>query len=209
MLRRVCPLTLPSKKERTEHSRERKCIATGVSGSPEGFIRFVLDPEGVVTPDFSGKLPGRGAWVSATSEALETALAKKAFSRSFKTEARIADELGDQVEAGLAKAALSALGLARRTGDVVTGFEKVRASLKDKRLAVLIAARDGAEDGKRKLRASAVNAALVGWLDEEELSAALGRDRTVHAGINYGPAADRFLLAARRLEGFRRRERVE
>ncbi len=169
----------------------------------------MLDPEGAVAPDFSGKLPGRGAWVSATREALNEAAAKKAFSRSFKQEARIADGLIDQVEAGLAKAAASALGLARRTGDVVTGFEKVRAGLKDKKLAVLIAARDGAEDGKRKLRANAINAALVGWLDEAELSAALGRERTVHAGIKYGPSAQRFLREARRLEGFRRQDRVE
>ncbi len=163
----------------------------------------MLSPDAVVTPDFSGKLPGRGAWVSASTEALAAAVKQRAFARSFKGEAKVSGDLGARVEAGLAKAALSALGLGRRSGDVVVGFEKVRAALKDGKVAVLISARDGAADGVRKLQALASGAAQITLFDERELSAALGRDHVIHAAVLGGAAAERILRAAQRLEGFR------
>ena len=58
---------------------ERKCIALGSSHPKEELIRFVLCPVGVVTPDLSEKLPGRGIWVSAKSSALLEALIKTYF----------------------------------------------------------------------------------------------------------------------------------
>ncbi len=187
----------------TEDPRTRKCIATGEAGSAAGFIRFVLSPDGVVTPDFSEKLPGRGAWVTATSEALLLAMKKGAFARSFKEDAKVETGLPALVDSGLSKKALSALGLARKTGDVLTGFDQVKASLKDNKAVVLLAACDGAEDGRRKLKALMGEIALVELFSEAELSAALGRSGVVHAALKRGTGAKRFLQAARRLEVFR------
>lgn len=163
----------------------------------------MLGPDGVVAPDFTGKLPGRGAWVTASRPALDAALKKGAFARAFKTGAKAPDGLADMVEAGLLKLALSALGMARKTGDVLIGFDQVKAALKEKNIAALIAASDGAEDGRRKLKALAKDAALIEAFDGRELSAALGRDGVVHAALKAGAGAARFLRAARRLEGFR------
>lgn len=156
-----------------------------------------------MAPDFSGKLPGRGAWVSASRGAIETARKKGAFARAFKKGAQAPADLADRVEAGLAKSALAALGMARKTGDAVLGFEKVRASLKADKIAVLVTAADAAEDGRRKLQGLARGATAVGLFSGRELSAALGRDGVVHVALKRGPAAARFLREARRLEGFR------
>lgn len=156
-----------------------------------------------MTPDFSGALPGRGGWVTASRQAIEVAVKKGAFARSFKQSATAPDDLGDRVEAGLAKAALGALGLARKTGDVVLGFEKVRAALMAKEIAVLVTATDAAEDGKRKLQRRADGAALIEVFDGDELSGALGRDGVIHAALKSGAAASRFLREAHRVEGFR------
>lgn len=183
--------------------RLRKCIATGETSSPNGFVRFVLSPDGAIAPDFTGKLPGRGAWVSANRTALDTAITKGGFARSFKQNATITPNLGDAVEVGLAKLALSALGMARRTGEVLIGFDQVKAALKDKSASVLIAASDGAEDGRRKLKALAKELTPVELFSGSELSAALGRDGVVHAALKSGAGTDRFLIAAQRLEGFR------
>jgi len=155
-----------------------------------------------VAPDFSGKFPGRGAWVTARRASVEEAMRRKAFSRAFRCEARVADDLADRVEAGFKKAALSALGLARRTGEAVTGFEKVRAGLKSNSFAVLVAATDGSEDGRGKLAALAGETAVVAAFEAAELSAALGRD-VVHAAIRPGSGAERFLRESQRLEAFR------
>ncbi len=141
--------------------------------------------------------------MTASRKAIETAVKQGAFARSFKQVATAPDDLSNRVEAGLVKAALSALGMARKTGGAVLGFEKVRAALKAEDIAVLVAAADAAEDGKRKLRGVAQGVALIGVFDESELSRALGRDGVVHAALKKGPAASRFLREARRVEGFR------
>ncbi|MHA7871616.1 MAG: RNA-binding protein [Hyphococcus sp.] len=183
--------------------RERTCVATGETISPDRLLRFVLGPDGALAPDFTGKLPGRGAWVTARREMLEAALRKGAFARSFQQPAPAAADLADRVEAGLAKLALGALGIARKAGDAVIGFDQVKAALKDNGVAVLIAASDGGEDGRRKLKGLAGGLALIECFDSAALAAALGRDHVVHAALKSSAAADRFLRAAGRLEGFR------
>jgi predicted RNA-binding protein YlxR (DUF448 family)/ribosomal protein L30E len=185
-------------------SPERRCVATNAALAADQGLRFVLSPDGELAPDFSGKLPGRGAWLTPSRAALEMALKKGGFARSFKAGVRTPDDLAARIETGFAKAALSALGLARKTGDVVTGFEKARAALAAKTAAVLVNAADGGEDGRRKLAHLAGDAAVIELFAEAELAAALGRDEpTVHVVVKAGPAAQRFLREARRLEGFR------
>lgn len=194
--------------ERPARSRtpERKCIATGDALSREEGVRFVLSPDGEVAPDFSGKLPGRGAWVTASREALETAMKRGGFARSFKAGVAAPEDLGARVETGLASSALSALGLARRANEAVIGFEKVRAALKSQNAAVLVNAVDGSVDGRRKLDrlGSSAGAAVVELFTEAEMASALGRDApTVHVALKAGPGAMRFLREARKLAGFR------
>ena len=50
---------------------ERRCIVTRETGPKAGLIRFVIGPDGEVTPDLAGKLPGRGLWVAADRATLE------------------------------------------------------------------------------------------------------------------------------------------
>ncbi len=167
-------------------------------------MRFVLAPDGALAPDFSGKLPGRGAWLTPTRSALDAALKRGAFARSFKAPAPAPDDLPARVEAGLAKTALSALGLARKAGDVALGFEKVRAVLKSGDAAALVHAADAGADGKRKLAGLALDVEAVEIFSADELSAALGRDApAVHAVLKKGRPAEKFLREARRVNGFR------
>ena len=123
---------------------ERRCIATGVSEGTAGLIRFVLDPEGGLTPDLAERLPGRGAWLSATRDAAALAAKKRLFSRGFKQPVEVSDDLPDQLEALLAKRLIEAISLTRKAGLAVSGFEKVKARLKQGGVGALLAASDGA-----------------------------------------------------------------
>ncbi len=160
-----------------------------------------------MTPDIAGKLPGRGAWVSSSRDAVDQAVRKNAFARAFRRPVTAPEDLADQVETALRKSALSVLGLARRAGDVAVGFEKVRAALKDGGVAALVEAADGAADGRRKLAAQRGSARVVEIFAGSELSAALGFDGAVHVALKDGPGAARFLRELRRLEGFGREAR--
>ncbi len=188
---------------KTREAPERRCIATGVSDETTGMIRFVLDPEGLLTPDLAERLQGRGAWLSATRDAAALAAKKRLFSRGFKQPVEVSDDLPDQLEALLAKRLIEAVSLTRKAGLAVNGFEKVKARLKQGGVAALLAASDGSEDGRSKLVALAGEAAIIAVLTADELGLAFGRDSVVHAALNVGGATDRVLREARRLDGFR------
>jgi predicted RNA-binding protein YlxR (DUF448 family) len=86
-------------------------------------VRFVAGPDGVVVPDLARKLPGRGIWVAATREAVQAAAKKGLFARAAKARLVAPPDLADQVETLLHGRLLSALGLARKAGDLTFGFE--------------------------------------------------------------------------------------
>ena len=44
---------------------ERLCVATRRTRPVDDMIRFVVGPDGMLTPDLKRNLPGRGVWVTA------------------------------------------------------------------------------------------------------------------------------------------------
>lgn len=188
---------------KTRAAPERRCLVTGDIGPKAGLIRFVLSPEGVATPDLAERLPGRGVWVSARRDCVEKAAVKRLFARGFKMAATAPDGLADVVEAGLARRALDALGLARKAGLATAGFEKVKARLKAGPVAALIQASDGAADGREKLARLAGDAPVIATLRASELGLAFGRQFVIHACLDRGGASERVVAEASRLAGFR------
>jgi predicted RNA-binding protein YlxR (DUF448 family) len=188
-------------RERTEP--ERRCIATGVSGPTARLVRFVLGPGGEVVPDLAARLPGRGVWLTAERALVDRAVAKRLFARAFRAPATAPADLADRLEALLARRVVELIGLARKAGQAVTGFEKVRARLKEGGVAALIEASDGAPDGRDKLARIAPDVPVIDALDAQELGLAFGRDFAIHAALDRGGFADRVIGEAARLGGLR------
>lgn len=193
---------------------ERRCVATRKTMAVSDLIRFVAGPDGVLIPDIRRKLPGRGVWTSLSREAVERAVATKAFPRSLKTPVSVSPLLADEVDALLVRDTLQSLSFANKAGLVVTGFGKVEAVLGGlARAAAWIEATDGAEDGRRKLmqvlfrrhgeRSSMIP--IAECFTSYDLGLALGRDVVIHAALKDGAAAGAFLDRWRRLVHFRTR----
>ncbi|MGD9538978.1 MAG: RNA-binding protein [Alphaproteobacteria bacterium] len=185
---------------------ERTCIVTRRALPKRALIRFVVGPEGRVVPDMAERLPGRGLWVSATREAVETACRRNLFAKAARANVTVEPGLGDEVERQLAARALGLLGFARRAGSIAIGHDQVRALLASGRAAVLIEARDAAEDAAARMTARAGALPLVDCFGRAELGFALGRDEAVHVALEAGSLAASFLLAVERLRGFRQPE---
>lgn len=185
----------------------RRCIASGESLPSERLIRFVVSPDGVLVPDLAAELPGRGIWMASHRDALAKAAAGKGFSRAAKRQITVPPDFGDQISALLLRRTMQLLGIARKAGVAICGREKVEAQARAGKIGVLIAASDGAEDGKSKLlrlaKAVAPDIFYVSWLSTAELSLAFGRENVIHAAIAKGRLADRFSTEANRLLGFR------
>ncbi len=166
-------------------------------------LRFVIAPSGELVPDIEARLPGRGLWLRPRRDIVDRASAKRLFGRAARRPITAPPELADRIESLLARRCIDALGLARRAGLALTGFDRVGGALRQGNVALLLFALDGAEGGRRRLDGLGrdLPAALV--LYAHELGAAFGRDRAVYVSVGPGPLSHRLLLDLERLAGFR------
>ncbi len=194
-----------------EAHRERRDLVSGEVTPEDRLVRFVAGPDGVVVPDVARKLPGRGLWVAAHREAVDQAARKGGFSRAAKAKLTAPPDLSDQVDRLLKNRVLASLGLARRAGDLILGFEKAESAIEGGKTAWMVEASDGAQDGRRKLLQSARRATesgrpaprLFGVFSSEELGLALGLGNVIHLAFLAGRGADRWTVDVERLSGFR------
>ncbi len=119
------------------------------------------------------------------------------------------DDLADRTEKALLARMVGDLGIARRSGVLVLGFDNVLRTLESaKPPKALIEALDGSKDGKRKLYAAAhrleLNCVVIESLTSAELGLALGRENVIHAAVQPGGLAQRLTFDAERLSGFRK-----
>lgn len=182
---------------------ERKCIVTGESQPKAGLIRFCLSPEGMMVPDVLSRLPGRGIYVTASREALDKAIAKGLFARAAKQPVTLAPDMLALIEAQLVRRVTDYISMARKAGEAICGFEKVKDWLNKDRAAILIQASDGSERGKEKLFPPEGEGSLIGCLTSGELGLAFGRERAIHAALAAGRLTTRVVEEAARLSGVR------
>ena len=209
----------PLRVGKSPNDPERRCIAT-MERRPQGeMIRFVLGPDNQVVPDIAARLPGRGAWVTASADALQQAVKRGAFARAFKAPAKAGPDLVTQTETLLVKGLLNMIGMAKRAGVITLGFEQVREAVRSARPAYLMAAANASEDQRNKVLALVRGLygpqpgelpkdtrlpPVIACFSDEELGMALGRERVVHACLKQGRIAHAWMGELTRLSGFRR-----
>lgn len=166
-------------------------------------VRFVVGPDGTVVPDVSEKLPGRGLWLSAERDIVARAVARRLFGKAARAAVTVPANLTDLVEARLAARCLERIGMARRAGQAVAGFEKVRGWLGEGRVAIIIEASDAGPHGVAKLGRQSGDCPVLRVLTADELGQAFARDRVVHVAIQAGRLAKALRMDVERLGGFR------
>lgn len=159
-------------------------------------------------PDIAARLPGRGLWLLPRRDIVNQAVAKRLFARTARRPVTVSAGLADRIEALLVQRCGETLGLARRAGLAVAGFEKVREAARAGRIGLVLAALDGAEDGRRKVQAVARGWSCALVLTAAELGAVFGRERVVHVAVASGPLCARLLADAQRIGGFRAQARI-
>jgi predicted RNA-binding protein YlxR (DUF448 family)/ribosomal protein L30E len=178
-------------------------------GPREKMIRFVVGPERMIVPDLAANLPGRGLWLSARADVLETARAKGAFARAARGPGVMPENLSAVLQAGLARRVVECLGFCRRAGEAAAGFEKARDMVRVGRAALVIQASDGSEDERRRLLSGARSVAVAWPLDAAALGAVFGREQTVHVAVSQGRLAEKLMNEIERLSGISGRAMFE
>lgn len=165
-------------------------------------IRFVVAPDGTVVPDLAARLPGRGIWLSALGNVVETARIRGGFARAARAPVTVSPDLLSGLQLALARRIGEQLGLARRAGQAVAGFTKAREWIETGRAALIVEAADGSPEERARL--------LGGWqgpvvtpLDGVALGGVFGRDWAVHVAVAAGRLGTRMREDAERLDGLR------
>ena len=129
----------------------RRCVASGERLDKSQLIRFVASPDGVVTPDLEARLPGRGLYVRAREAELALAVKKNAFSRAAKRPLRLPEDLTERVGRLLLERVQGCLGMARRGGAAVAGYDQVSDALRHGKAHLLVQANDGSAAPRARL----------------------------------------------------------
>jgi predicted RNA-binding protein YlxR (DUF448 family)/ribosomal protein L30E len=177
---------------------QRSCLGCRVVKPKDELLRFVLDPERVVLPDVSRKLPGRGAYTCYNRNCLSAAISKRQFSRSFKGEVTLppSDELISMVTRLQEERIASIISMANKAGKAVSGSDKVMETLRKGTVALLVLAGDISPDSRTKFAAIAekTGVKVIDFSLKERLGATLGKEiRTAVAVVSlpFAEALDR------------------
>tara|TARA_B100001094_G_scaffold323741_1_gene375153 strand:+ start:486 stop:1109 length:624 start_codon:yes stop_codon:yes gene_type:complete len=182
----------------------KRCIVSNIAFPKDKMIRFVVSPDGEIIADIEARLPGRGYWLRAHRDVINVACTKSCFVRAARMKVRVSVDLADRVERSLVRKCQELIGLARRAGQVISGFTKVEAWLRSgKPVGALLAAVDAAEYGGKKIWTWADGAPVIAALHADEIGLAFSREYVVHVIISPGRLAKNLQATAWRLEGLR------
>jgi predicted RNA-binding protein YlxR (DUF448 family) len=170
------------------------------SFSRETMLRFVIGPAQDVVFDVAATLPGRGHWLSARADVLDKAVATNMFSRAAKQRVDVPKDLRARTENLLRRRIIELLGLARRGGGAISGFEKAREWLVADKAGLVVQAADGSAEERARFTGGR-NLPVVTALDSATLGQIFGRERAVHVVVAGGRLARMIEVEAERLAG--------
>ncbi|NVN42727.1 RNA-binding protein [Asaia siamensis] len=183
-----------------EKGPQRRCIVTRESGNPDVMLRFVISPDGLVVPDLAAKLPGRGIWLSAKRDVLETARTRHVFSRAARQPVKVPEDIAQVLVSGIEARLVQGLGLARRAGQALCGFVKCREWIAGGKAGLVIQGSGGSPDELRRL-ISGNNKLPMLTLPAQMLATAFGREHAVYVVIAPGALAQRLMAEHERFLG--------
>jgi len=188
---------------RKAEATTRRCIVSRATAPREALIRFVAGPDGEVVPDLAETLPGRGLWLAAEKDIVARAVSRNAFSRAAGMALSAPADLAERVERLLVRRCSDLIGLARRAGQLVAGFDGVQAALRAGGVDLLLTAVDSAGRDGRELAARGAGCRRLRVLTAAEQGMPLDRDHAVHLALKPGSLSDTLWREGRRLAGFR------
>lgn len=181
----------------------RRCIVSGRIEPITKLIRFVVGPDNVIVADISKRLPGRGLWTLAARDIVNEALARRKFDKAAKCCVLAPADLADKVELSLLQSCLNIVGLARRAGCAVGGYEKSRALISSGKALLVIVATGASTGSRKRLLSGRPNLGVLEIFSQNEVEKVFGKDGVVFAAITDAMISNKLRDEAGRLAGFR------
>ncbi len=128
---------------------ERTCVGCRVSQPQASLVRYVLSPQQQLLVDYRQKLPGRGVYTCCDIDCIVKAVERKQLQRGLKV-----DQLqvgSDQIVLVIIETLLqrieNLLGMARKSGQAVSGSQAILNGLKRNESFALVLLSDDASTG--------------------------------------------------------------
>ncbi len=173
---------------------QRSCLGCREVKPKDDLLRFVLDPDRLVLPDISRKLPGRGAYTCFSRSCLQAAIGRRQFSRAFKGEVTLLpeDELNTMITKLQYERIISLISMANKAGKAVSGSDKVMDALRKGSVALLVLVKDISPDSRSRFAAIAekTGVKVIDFSFKEKLGATLGKEIRTAVAVISVPFAD-------------------
>ena len=128
----------------------------------------------------------------------------RALARAAHGPVQVPPDLPGVLEAALIRRIGDLLGLARRAGQAIAGFEKARDWMRTHPVGLVLQAADGSEAERARFRSAVPNEVpVVAPLTGAELGRAMGHETIVHVALAPGRLAATIAMEAGRLAGIR------
>ena len=186
-------------RKRAAENGFKVCLVTRESLPREEMLRFVISPAGTVVFDVAERLPGAGLWIKADKSVLQTAVSKHIFNKAAGGSVKINETFIDSVETALKDYCLSLLGMARKAGLLVFGFENVKKRLASFETGVAFEASDAAKNGQNKLFRPTDSFPVFSFLSREELGQITGQAEQVHLWVTESKLAEKLKQTATKI----------
>lgn len=190
-----------TKQNKATHPSEQHCLFRQKKRPIAELIHCVVSPEKRLLPDLKEVFKDEGAWITCSKQVVEEAIDNGAFKKSLGP-IKIEDNFASQIERLLKEECLATLKFANKSGNLVYGFEKVSALLKQDQKSAFICANEGKGDSKERLLYLA-KVAFVDLFSHNELALVLGRSDIVYIAMKPGTLLKRFEYHVQRLEWYR------
>ena len=181
----------------------RKCLVTGVSIKKRDLMRFVINPENTLIADIDQKLPGRGYWIKAERQIILKAINKKILFKAIKDDICINHNVLDQIESQIKKKIINYISLSRKAGMAIFGFDKIKASLSNNNIGLLIQALDGSDREKKRMRNQSIPKIIDNCLTKLDLGKAFGRENVIHCAVLRSSFIENISFNANRLNNLK------
>jgi uncharacterized protein len=215
--------------EEPETGPMRRCVVTRERLPKEQMFRFVVSPDRALVADLAGKLPGRGIWLSASRDVIEGADGTRpkgtptngtppngtprgakgrelvrAIARAARGPVQVPSDLPGMLEMALIRRIGDFLGLARRSGQAIAGFEKARDWMRTHPVGLVLQAADGSDAERARFRSAVPETVpVLDPLTGAELGRIMGHETVVHVALAPGRLAASIAMEAGRLARIR------
>ncbi len=161
----------------------KSCFVTKTFYPREEMIRFVISPSKEVVFDVNEKLPGAGIWLYPLKSSLQLAVDKKLFYKAAKGTVVIPENLQEFILSRLKEKTLTLISFARKSGQLVFGYEAVKKAIEAQNVHIAFEAEDSSENGRTKLYRPTDTFPICDFFTREELGQITGQETQAHLAV--------------------------